>query len=197
MLALAALQRAIKLDSSAPAAYYVLGQLNSIRGSFEEARAAFRKALAIEPCDYHALYHLALSERALGDVTQAERHLLTAKAVLLCGRWSFAPALLELAKIQLDSSEFAAALENANQSLSMADRSGLPEAAVNALVLRGKLHRQLSDSSLAEQDWRLAIERDRYCSDAWYQLGLLYVAQGERGKASEAMKHFREIRDAL
>jgi len=66
------LKKATEIDPKLDVAYLQLGYLQFSRGSFQEALAAYRKAIAINPLGSEVHYRLGLAYKRIGDAAKAQ-----------------------------------------------------------------------------------------------------------------------------
>lgn len=192
--AVSLLRRAAKLRPRYPTVYFRLGEVLDRQGRFEEARDAFKKALAIDP--NMAIGHRYLGQvlLGLGDPSTAIRHLLRA---LELSPQQDGPSYAILAQAYRragDVKRATAASEKSrrfNSSLSIRDpvRLQVVSRAINSDVCLARAERSMAagDFAAAISDLRIAAESLPEFPHVHLRLAESYM---ETGRNSLAERHF-------
>lgn len=95
----------------------------------------------------------------------------------------------------------AAALEATNSWSEMRELaenwSAAESSNANSWLTLGKAHQHLQQNDQAIAAYRKAIALDRDCSEAWYNLGLVYLDQGKQSEAEDVCKVLGSLDEEL
>jgi Flp pilus assembly protein TadD len=154
----------------------------------EYAMGQFLRVLKLDPKHYKAWDNLGLCYDAAGNPDQAIRSFLTSIKLVEKDHpdydWPYANLSDLLLRQNRYQEAYDAAFEAANRNPRSARNFYL---AGQALV---KLERQDDARKWLEQ----AVTLDASYPDALYALGQMYVRTGEKEKAAETLKRFREVK---
>ena len=146
--ALTPLQKAIEVDETFTIALKDYAYLQMKFGEFADAKQSYQRVLTIEPNSRQALLHLGMIEAKLGNQTAAVSHYLA----LIQHEPDFMDAYVQLANLY----ERARDLQAAGHALTM----GIQHEPTWApgYLWRGKIYQKQNESSMAEVDFRRAIQ---------------------------------------
>lgn len=146
--ALTPLQKAIEVDETFTIALKDYAYLQMKLGEFADAKQSYQRVLTIEPNSRQALLHLGMIEAKLGNQTAAISHHLA----LIQHEPDFMDAYVQLANLY----ERARDLQAAVHALTM----GIQHEPTWApgYLWRGKIYQKQNESSMAEADFRRAIQ---------------------------------------
>jgi tetratricopeptide (TPR) repeat protein len=160
-------------DGPLAEAYGKLGQLYFVYDLFEVAKVCFSNASNLDPRDFRWHYYLGVVYRVLGDADRSRASLAAALEV----RPNDVPALLRIAKIDLDSNQLESADDEYRRALAVAPNSA---AAHEGL---GRLAFQKKDFDLAITHLTTALELQPKATSIHHLLGLSYRETGDLEKA--------------
>ncbi len=146
--ALAPLRKALETDRAFIPALKDYGYVQMQLGELAAAQQTYQHVLTVEPSSRQALLHLGMIETKLGNVTNAAAHYLT----LIKHDPDFMDTYVQLANLHERSGDLAAA----EQALTM----GIAHEPTWApgYLWRGKIYQKQAKSSMAETDFRYAIQ---------------------------------------
>lgn len=146
--ALTPLQQALEVDETFIFALKDYAYIQMQLGELAAARQSYHRVLSIEPTSRQALLHLGMIEAKLGNQAAAVSHHLT----LIQYEPDFMDTYVQLANLY----ESARDLEAAEQALTM----GIQHEPTWApgYLWRGKIYRKQKRSSMAETDFRRAVQ---------------------------------------
>lgn len=169
-------------------AAYTLGRMYYMQNRGEYAMGQFLRVVKLDPNHYKAWDNLGLCYDAAGNTDQAIRHFLSSIKLVEKDHpeydWPYANLSDLLLRLNRYQEAYNAAFEAANRNSRAARNFFL---AGQALV---KLERQAEAQKWLEQ----AVALDGSYPDALYALGQLYMRAGEKDKAVETLKRFREAK---
>jgi len=175
--------RAIAIDATQPPFYDNLGVALRYLGSLDEAEAAHRKALELDP-DFAAAHHnLGTTLHTQGRFIDAEA---SAKRSLELNPAN-AEALNTYGNILRATGRNGQAVKAYHKSLAL--NPGLVMAQMNL----GAALRELGDLAGAEAALNRALEMDPNSADVYNNLGNVYVAQERKAKALAAFRRAVEL----
>ncbi len=174
--ALSEIERVLSLDSGVVEAHRIRGDAYKAKGDFERAAAAYRKALALEPDDKVAAFHLALVDLERGRADAAEAGLR--RVLQLDPRDSKSTFLL--AKLLIARRDYDAALDVLDRGIENAG-DGAPFQTTRAEIF---LARQ--DLANAERAAKAALELDPRAPRAHHYLGWIRASRGDVPGAIDA-----------
>ena len=184
--AFASLQVAMPLLQDNPEAHWRLGLIQERRGEEQQAEAAFRRAVELDP--RHAGAHLELARSALAHrhYDPALKHLQA--VVRQEPKNTTALELLSLTHRNLGSLKEAESY--ARQAVAAA-----PDAPRGWLALAQALQDQATPETLeeAERAYRRALELSPDLSEARHQLGKIRLGRGEYREAAEELRRAIEL----
>ncbi len=165
--------------------FVALALERSATGDIQGAMEALDIAVAAAPdAAPQAYYYRALLHLELGDNDQALQDLDKA----IEQNPHFAEAFAARGNVYLSVGRPASAVEDFNKALQF----GLANEA-SVFVNRGLAYFQMDIYDLAEQDFKKALELDPDSEAAWFNLGSLYLKQGDNQKALEAFQKAAEL----
>ncbi|MBL7938288.1 MAG: tetratricopeptide repeat protein [Flavobacteriales bacterium] len=146
------------------------------RARFHESRDSVRAALndwarAIQLDSTSAQWHLGLGDLYYRKIDLPRAEAEFTKAARLAP--DSTEARLKLAELQLVQREYAEAMRWANDALRLDDQNA------RAYFLKGWIHREAGDTSLAISSYRTALERDPGFYDAYIALGLIFAQRND------------------
>ena len=146
--ALTPLKKALEADETFAPALKDYAYVQIQLGELAAAKQTYQRVLTIEPASRQALLHLGMIELKLGNRQAAAAHYLT----LIKHDSDFMDAYVQLANLHEHSGDLAAA----KQALTM----GIQHEATWApgYLWRGKIYQKQNKSSMAETDFRRAIQ---------------------------------------
>ena len=146
--ALTPLQKAIEVDETFISALKDYAYVQMQLGEFADAKQSYQRVLTIESNSRQALLHLGMIEAKLGNQTAAVSHYLA----LIEHEPDFMDAYVQLANLHERAKDFQAAVH----ALTM----GIQHEPIWApgYLWRGKIYQKQNESSMAEADFRRAIQ---------------------------------------
>ena len=146
--ALTPLQKAIEVDETFTVALKDYAYIQMQFGEFADAKQSYQRVLTIEPNSRQALLHLGMIEAKLGNQAAAVSHYLA----LIQHEPDFMDAYVQLANLHERAKNFQAAVH----ALTM----GIQHEPIWApgYLWRGKIYQKQNESSMAEADFRRAIQ---------------------------------------
>lgn len=172
---------AVALFPDDPALWYDVGCLHAMNREPEPAKAAFERALRLQP-------RLAEAYDGLGQYYELQGHVAIARELYATAA-SLNPTnprlVRHLSRILLQLREEPAA-RRALQDLVAMDASDM-----TARYLLGLLALRAGQPDMAISEFRKVVEHDPDHAQAWSGLGLAYARIGDLERASGAMEHAR------
>ncbi len=146
--ALTPLQKAIEVDETFTVALKDYAYIQMQFGEFADAKQSYQRVLTIEPNSRQSLLHLGMIEAKLGNQAAAVSHYLA----LIQHEPDFMDAYVQLANLHERAKDFQAAVH----ALTM----GIQHEPIWApgYLWRGKIYQKQNESSMAEADFRRAIQ---------------------------------------
>ena len=146
--ALTPLQKAIEVDETFTVALKDYAYIQMQFGELADAKQSYQRVLMIEPNSRQALLHLGMIEAKLGNQAAAVSHYLA----LIQHEPDFMDAYVQLANLHERAKDFQAAVH----ALTM----GIQHEPIWApgYLWRGKIYQKQNESSMAEADFRRAIQ---------------------------------------
>ena len=146
--ALTPLQKAIEADKTFSAALKDYAYVQMQLGEFADAKQSYQRVLTIEPTSRQALLHLGMIDAKLGNQTAAVSHYLA----LIQHEPDFMDTYVQLANLHEKSGDLPAAAEALTMGLQH-EPTWAP-----GYLWRGKIYQKQNGSSMAETDFRRAIQ---------------------------------------
>ena len=146
--ALTPLQKAIEVDETFTIALKDYAYLQMKLGEFADAKQSYQRVLTIEPNSRQALLHLGMIEAKLGNQTAAISHHLA----LIQHEPDFMDAYVQLANLYERARDLQAAVHVLTMGIQH-EPTWAP-----GYLWRGKIHQKQNESSMAEADFRRAIQ---------------------------------------
>lgn len=172
-------RKALELERNCPDAWNGIGLCYKNEGNIEESDQSYAQALELNPDHYESLYNLANNRYLSEDYADAIKYFTRAKNV--AGDSASIDLYLSLANVFRDKSrgekgeakhnDGAKALSWYQKVLQMQPNS--PNAHANL----GHLYKDMSDLPSAERELRTAVALRKDYPYAFYQLGLVEMAQ--------------------
>lgn len=184
------LERAVALSPDNPAAWYRLGIVQE-RGDGVASEAAFRRATKLEPTQSAYWRHLAASEAKQRKTVAAERSYRQALRLTP----DVPSAQAGLASVLREDSPTIARLREA-EDLLRAALTSQPDYGFARFEL-GRVLLARGEPGGAATELEIARSYYPHSPGVWYALMQAYRNQGERAKAEEASRRFREIQRAV
>ena len=146
--ALAPLQKALETDETFIPALKDYAYVQMQLGELTVARQTYQRVLTVEPNSRQALLHLGMIAAKLGNVTNAAAHYLT----LIKHNPDFMDTYVQLANLHESAGDLAAAAQALTMGIQH-DPTWAP-----GYLWRGKIYQKQTKSSMAETDFRRAIQ---------------------------------------
>lgn len=170
-------------------AAYMLGRMYYMDNRAEYALGQFQRVVRVDPKHYKAWDNLGLCYQALGQTDTAIRHFLTAIKLVDTAHpdydWPYANLSELLLEENRDQEAYQAAMQAAKRN---------PGSARN-FFLGGKALLRLNREQDAAKWLERSIALDSAYPEPLYVLGQLYMKTGEKEKAAELLKRFREVKE--
>ena len=164
---------------------YNLGRVYYQQGRHPEAAEAFRHATALDPRAYRAWDNLGLASEALGDVAQAQKHYLTAIALVHKDHPEYDVVYANFAELLLKEGNFQRAFDLAVEA---AQRNHNEP---RNFFLAGKALVQLGRADLSVRWFEQAIALNPDYPEPHYLLSQTYRSLGRPADADRALKSFQ------
>jgi tetratricopeptide (TPR) repeat protein len=135
----------------------------------DSARSAmndWNRAIALDSTNID--YHIALADLFYRKVRIPESERVLRKAITMSDQDT--EARLKLSELKLIQREYIEAMELANTALRIDPQNA------KGYFLKGWIHMEAGDTTLAISSYRTAVERDPAFHDAYLQLGILHAA---------------------
>jgi tetratricopeptide (TPR) repeat protein len=177
------LTRGIEIEPASAAAYNMLGNALNHFAEFDNARKAFEQAIVLDPKLPQAHINLAMSLAQGGDIPGAVEQLeITIRLQPTAPTAATAHTLL--AKVYEDKDN-QKAIDNLTAAVKIEPRN------LEAWLALGKIQSAMSNEPAALSAFQHAVVCDPHDSEAQYELGSEYLAEGD---AKQAVVHLQLAR---
>lgn len=180
----------LKLIKAAPqnAEYpWLLGRAEANAHSFEDAAAAFGKAIQLDPNMVRAYEDLGRAQESLGLADEAR---VTYETGAMYNRrnkvhWEWSP--LDLGIVLLKASELDGAEKLFQEALQYNPRFGM------AHYYMGQLFQKRGKEAEAMSEYKEAVIDEPRLREAWLALGRQFTRQGNKAEADRALERFKKL----
>ncbi len=182
-LAIGALTRAGQIDADSPRMHVLLGDVFREKRQWEEAKAEYKKALALTPVSRGARLGLAIT---LFAELKNDEALAIAKSLL--SESAIDPeANLLAGEILVQNQEFAEAESYLHQCAALK-----PELMPRCHALLGNVFAETNRTPAAISEYKLALTGDED-GKVHYQLGRLYMKSGSKAEAQQVLQESKRL----
>lgn len=166
-LSLAELDRRILAEPSNAVLYVQRAKFHEAHDSIRAAIGDWNRAILLDSTS--AVWRIGLGDLYYRKVDLPKAEAQFTKAVALAP--DSTEARFKLAEIRLVQGEYEAAMQLTNEALKLDDQNA------RGYFLKGWIHGEAGDTTLAISSYRTAVERDRDLYEAYIALGLIHAAR--------------------
>lgn len=180
-------EQAAKLNPTSAETYFHLGRLHSAQDNYAPAKAAFEKAIGIEPNYVEALDGLGFALEAMGDDEGAVANYRKAAALNDGRKGNFVLPLVNLAAYHNRVGEHVAAAEHARKAIELNPRSD------RAWFQLGRAQERNGKLDEAADALQRAVAINARVSSYHYVLGSIYKRLGKTAESQQEMETFGRL----